>query len=660
MCEYKALFRPLKVGNIVLRNRIVAAPITKYGLLPSMADELETIAAKARGGAGMVIVGSVAVEDQESLIYHEASSLNGSRKGIYNEEISLIHQYGAKAEVQLLHCGMFADMRHREGNPIGPYTFVRDEIPFQGYEGVENNQIMDGRTVIGMDEAKMKQVCDQYANMAIEAKRMGFDAVMLHFAHGWLPAQFLSPFFNKRTDEYGGSFENRIRFPQMIVNEVRKAVGPGYTLNMRIGAKEYVEGGLEPDEVIEFIRRIEDKIDMVHISSGLDKFVGPTSYIETPSILPHGINVEFARRAKEVLHIPVCTVGGITMPQEAEEILEKGWADMVALGRGLIADPDWPRKAGCGCTEDITPCIRCVSCYGVATEGRSQGCAVNPRYTRQLRLKTEETGPVEACRVAVVGGGPAGMQAAVAAAKRGHQVTLYEETGELGGPLKISDGDETKIDMRNYKNHLIAQVMKSDRIEVKLHTKATPEMIKESGADRLIVATGSVPVRPPVKGIDKPHVYDIVSAHFHEEKMGGTVAVIGGGPSGCELALALGRRGRRVSLIEVTDRLAAAGNLLYRGALTELLKDNKQIEVKLNTRAVEIKENSIVLQGTEGIPYEIPADNVVYCTGLRPRQAEAESFVDVVYDVRLAGDCIGPRRINEAVHEGYFAGSFIV
>ncbi|WP_442876790.1 oxidoreductase, partial [Eisenbergiella porci] len=223
MCEYKALFRPLKVGNIVLRNRIVAAPITKYGLLPSMADELETIAAKARGGAGMVIVGSVAVEDQESLIYHEASSLNGSRKGIYNEEISLIHQYGAKAEVQLLHCGMFADMRHREGNPIGPYTFVRDEIPFQGYEGVENNQIMDGRTVIGMDEAKMKQVCDQYANMAIEAKRMGFDAVMLHFAHGWLPAQFLSPFFNKRTDEYGGSFENRIRFPQMIVNEVRKA-----------------------------------------------------------------------------------------------------------------------------------------------------------------------------------------------------------------------------------------------------------------------------------------------------------------------------------------------------------------------------------------------------------------------------------------------------
>ena len=317
MCEYKALFRPLKVGNIVLRNRIVAAPITKYGLLPSMADELETIAAKARGGAGMVIVGSVAVEDQESLIYHEASSLNGSRKGIYNEEISLIHQYGAKAEVQLLHCGMFADMRHREGNPIGPYTFVRDEIPFQGYEGVENNQIMDGRTVIGMDEAKMKQVCDQYANMAIEAKCMGFDAVMLHFAHGWLPAQFLSPFFNKRTDEYGGSFENRIRFPQMIVNEVRKAVGPGYTLDMRIGAKEYVEGGLEPDEVIEFIRRIEDKIDMVHISSGLDKFVGPTSYIETPSILPHGINVEFARRAKEVLHIPVCTVGGIMMPQEA-------------------------------------------------------------------------------------------------------------------------------------------------------------------------------------------------------------------------------------------------------------------------------------------------------------------------------------------------------
>lgn len=660
MCEYKALFQPLKVGNIMLRNRIVAAPITKYGLLPSMADELETIAAKARGGAGMVIVGSVAVEDQESLIYHEASSLNGSRKGIYNEEISLIHQYGAKAEVQLLHCGMFADMRHRDGNPVGPYTFVRDEIPFQGYEGVENNQIMDGRTVIGIDEAKMKQICDQYAGMAVEAKRMGFDVVMLHFAHGWLPAQFLSPFFNKRTDGYGGCFENRIRFPMMIVDAVRKAVGPGYTLDMRIGAKEYVEGGLEPDEVIEFLRRIEDKIDMVHISSGLDKFIGPTSYIETPSIQPHGINVEFTRKAKEILHIPVCTVGGITMPGEAEKILENGWADMVALGRGLIADPDWPEKARRGCTEDITPCIRCVSCYGVATEGRSQGCAVNPRYTRQLRLQTEESGGTVSCHVAVVGGGPAGMRAAVSAAERGHQVTLYEEKEVLGGLLTISDEDDTKIDMRNYKNHLIAQVMKSDRIEVKLNTKASPEMIRESGAERLIVATGSVPVRPPVKGIDKPHVYDIVSAHYNEDKMGDTTAIIGGGPSGCELALALGKKGKKVILIEMTDKLAAAGNVLYRGALEELLKGNRQIDVKLGTGAVEIRDNSIVLKGPDGIEYEVPADNVVYCTGLRPRQAEAESFMDVMYDVRLAGDCIGPRRINEAVHEGYFAGRFIV
>lgn len=658
MCEYKALFQPLKVASMLLRNRIVAAPITKYGLLPSMADELETVAARARGGAGMVVVGSVAVDDEESLIYYEASSLNGSRKNIYNEEISMIHQYGAKAEVELLHCGMFADMRYRGGNPVGPCTFVRDQIPFQGYEGVENNQIMDGRTVIGMDEAKMKQVCGQYAAMAVEAKRMGFDAVMLHFAHGWLPAQFLSPFFNKRTDGYGGSFENRIRFPMMIVEAVRDAVGPGYPLDMRIGAREYVEGGLEPDEVIEFIRRVEDKIDMVHISSGLDKFVGPTSYIESPSIHPHGINLEFARRAKELLHIPVCTVGAVTMPEEAEEILEKGWADLVALGRGLTADPEWPNKARQGRPEDITPCIRCVSCYGVATEGRSQGCAVNPRYTRQLRLKSEEEA-VPSCHVAVVGGGPTGMNAAIAAAETGHRVTLYEETDKLGGLLRISDSDETKIDMRHYKDHLVAQVLKSDRIEVMLRTRATPEMIKESGADRLIVATGSVPVKPPVRGIDRPNVYDIVSAHFHEKELGNRVAIIGGGPSGCELALSLERQGREVILIEMTDRLAAAGNLLYRGALDELLKKSR-IQVKLETRVAEIAEDHIVLEGKDHIKYEIPAEHVVYCTGMQPRRAEAESFVDVMYDVRMAGDCVLPRRINEAAHEGYFAGRFIV
>lgn len=297
---------------------------------------------------GLVILGSVAVDDYESKIFYDASSLFGPKRALYNEELSIIHQYGAKASVELLHCGFYADCRGTDANPVGPYTFIKTPGDFRGHKGIEHNQIMDGRKVIGLDEAGMYEICEMFAKSAAEAKRMGFDMVMLHFAHGWLPAQFMSPYFNLRTDGYGGSFENRIKFPTMIVDAVRKAVGPDYPIDMRIGAKEYIDGGLEVDEVVEFVKRIEDKIDMVHVSSGLDKLVGPTSYIESPSIHPHLINVPFAEKMKKAVKIPVVTVGGITMPDEADEIIAEGKADAIALGRGLIADPEWPNKARTG------------------------------------------------------------------------------------------------------------------------------------------------------------------------------------------------------------------------------------------------------------------------------------------------------------------------
>ena len=640
-CKYPLLFQPLKVNKVVLKNRIISAP------LGSNTD-------KSLSGIGMIIRGtSGSVDDSRMRLtpgpYCFADLFKAAK---VRNEVSLIRQRGAKAEFELCHCGQFA-MVEKGDYAIGPVSFTRK----------------DGTEVRAMDEEMMNDIADKFAKSARDAKEYGFDGVLLHFGHGWLPAEFLSPYFNKRTDEYGGSFENRIKFPTMIVDRVRKAVGPDYMLDMRISGDEHIEGGMKIDEVAAFIKSIEDKIDMVHISCGVEVSNDTKIYMSPTAYAPHKINVELAKIVKQQVKIPVAVVGGIMTPEEAEEILEQGCADAIVVGRQLIADPWWAKKAWEGRSEDITPCIRCMNCYNpyqYRTEEEKQShvgmnsvpcCSVNPRYLHEDRVPNQVAPAEVKKKVVVVGGGPAGMKAAVTAAKRGHQVILLEKESVLGGQLICSEYDATKQDLKRFKNYLITQLQKTG-VEVRLNTKATPEMVREMGADSIILALGAYPIELPLPGKEKNQIFTSIEAYKNLEKTGEHVAVIGGGSIGCELGVDLARMGRKVTILELGPVLNRTLNDIMKTALkTEMDKCGDRLTALTEVSCTEIHEKSVTIRKKNGEMEEIPADTVIFAAGMRSRLDEANEFFGITQDTDIIGDANRVGTVWNASEDGYYVSA---
>lgn len=634
MTRYPNLFKPLKVRNLILKNRIMAAPVGSINV--TVDYYLDHLAAKARGGACLITIGSCPVDDERANLTSFSIGFTKNNMALLFEILSVIKQNGAKASIELIHAGQWAN--YTKKNPIGPVEFVRE----------------DGIRVEAMDEKMMEEVAANYAKAALEAKSMGFDMCMLHFAHGWLPAQFLSPLFNKRTDKYGGSFENRIRFPMMIVERVREAVGSDFPIEMRISGEEWIEGGIKLEEVIEFLRLVQDKIDLVHVSSGVDKILPASVHMITTALAPHLYNVHLSEKVKKAVKIPVVTVGAITNPDEAERIIEEGKADAVALGRALLADPEWPNKARYGRADEIRPCIRCLSCYHVATNRRKFGCTVNPRMGREHRLGLEIKPSTCKKHIVVVGGGPAGINAALVAAERGHKVTLVEKESELGGKLICADYDDLKIDLRRYKEYLVKRINNS-KVTVILNTEATPENIKKLNPDAIIVAVGAVPLIPTIPGINSPKVIQAVDAYKKIDQMGRKIVIIGGGQVGCELGVTLAKTGREVTIIEQASVLAAKGNIMYREALRQLMESQSKLSWITEARCKAIINEGVIISKLNGEEKILEADNIICAIGFRPLIDFAESFIGIAENVIIVGDCLKPRELYEAVHEGFFS-----
>ncbi len=602
---------------MVLRNRIVSTPCG-----PVLRE-------KACGGAAMFIFGGGMVDDPRAAFGPIPYLFSKYERQKTRLQLDMAHQGGSKVSLEILHSGQYAR--------VSPGDFV-----WGACDGVTK----DGNPIKALDEKEIERICNSFAETAATAKEFGFDMVMLHFAHGWLPAEFLSPAWNHRTDKFGGSFENRAKFPKMIVQSVRNAIGEDFPLDMRISAYEWIPNSIEFGDVVHFIREVEPYIDMVNVSAGLDIEHEANVHMATMQFEPHMVNVHWAAEIKKNVQIPVSVVGAIMTPEEAESIITSGKADMVSLGRILVADPQWGKKAFENRVEDIVPCLRCNYCYHISTNRMNVGCAVNPRYGREdlIPLKLEKA--ERAKKVIVIGGGPGGLKAALTAAERGHKVILMEKTGKLGGQINVCDYDDYKQDLRRYRDYLLTQIKKS-KVEVRLNTEATPELVKELEPEALIIAVGADTTTPPIPGVE--HARQAVEAYPDLNKMKGKIVVIGGGTIGSEIGLELAERGNEVHIVEITDKLAEKGNMLYRIALRQHMEKCESLYPMTETKCKEIKEDGVVVKEKDGKEQFLEADHVLLATGLRSRRELAHSFYGITQDTFILGDCNQVGNIKDTV-----------
>ena len=640
--KYPNLFRPLAVGNVVYRNRLFAAPsmmsfVTEGGR-PSEAL-LGYYKEKAKGGAAQVTIGDTPV-DQEHAPAFPGLYLTKANMNYLGELACVIKQYGAVATFELNHAGWMGNPALSGRQPISSVAFTRG----------------DGIEVLQMDEAMMDRVADNYASAALFVKECGFDGALIHGGHGWLLAQFLSPMVNTRTDEYGGTPENRARFPRMVVDRIRQAVGRDFLLEYRISGSEIDPSGLTLNETIPFIQSIQDKIDLVHVSAGIDTRLDLTLQAHPSIFQPHGCNVPFAEAMKKAVDIPVVTVGAISSPQMAEQILAEGKADAVAMCRALIADPDLPAKARAGRDDEIAPCTRCLHCRGHMDTHKHFSCAVNPRTAREARYPQGILKSDVKKRVLVVGGGPGGMKAAIVAAERGHEVILADERSALGGKLHFTDHDDIKADLRAHKDYLARMVVKSG-VTVMPNTVVDRAFAQSLAPDAIVVATGASPIIPKIPGIDKPHVMGAVDTYGHTDRIGERVVMIGGGLVGVETALYLADAGKQVTVIEMTSVAAREANRLHAEALRLAVRERK-VNILTGTKCISIEDDGVVVE-SDGTTTTLPADTVVYCVGMRSNSDPYCQLYDCAGEVYRVGDCIKPGTVREAILTGYYTAAEI-
>lgn len=641
--KFPHLSSPITIGRVTFRNRMFSAPmggtdITNDGCIGPKSTAFYEL--RGKGGAAAVTVSECMVHPKTdgSHAYHlDTSILNSLAAATYTADA--IHRHRAVPSLELSHSGMYA----------GTYMTDKTKQHEMNQWGACDTVRADGVKVKALTEDMIQEIVAAYGQTAALAKRAGFGMIMIHGGHGWLINQFLSPYFNKRTDKYGGSLENRCRLAMEVLQSVREAVGPGFPIEFRMSGSELFEGGYDLEEGVRIAQQLEPYIDLLHVSAGTyQRGFGDTH----PSMFKeHGCNVYLAAEIKKRVSIPVATIGALNDPEQMEEIIASGKADVVYMARALLADPFLPRKVMENRDDEIVKCLRCFTCMAERAATSTRRCTVNPLIGREM--EGDEVMPAATKKkVLVAGGGPGGLYAAYTAARRGHQVILCEKEAELGGILKSEQALPFKHEMYELTG-TYEKFARNAGVEIHLNTEVTPELAEKENADALIVAVGSTPLVPPIPGLDGENVVIVNDYYKQKEKVTDKVVVFGGGLAGCECAIHLGMEGKEVHLVEMRNELAPDANARHRPLL--LKEIDKYVTVHTGCRGMEVTKEGIVCETEEKEQILVPGTSVICALGQRSRTNVVEKLRDCAPYVAVIGDAGKVSTITNAVYEGYHA-----
>ena len=641
--KFPHLCSPITVGRVTFRNRMFSAPmggtdITNDGCIGPKSTAFYEL--RGKGGAGAVTVSECMVHPKTdgSHAYHlDTTILNSLASATYTADA--IRRHGAIASLELSHSGMYA----------GTYMTDKSKQKSMHQWGPDDTVRADGVKVKALTADMIKEIVEAYGQTAALAKRAGFEMLMIHGGHGWLINQFLSPYFNHRHDAYGGSLENRCRLAIEVLKSVREAVGEGFPIEFRMSGSELFEGGYDLSEGVKIAQMIEPYVDILHVSAGTyQRGFGDTH----PSMFKeHGCNVYLAAEIKKHVSVPVATIGGLNDPEQMEEIIASGKADIVYMARALLADPFLPRKVMENKEDQIVKCLRCFTCMAERAMTSTRRCTVNPLIGREIEGCEVHLAP-EKKKVLVAGGGPGGLYAAYTAARRGHQVILCEKESKIGGILKSEQAIPFKHEMYELAN-TYKKLAENAGVEIRVNTEVTPEYAEKENPDALIIAVGSSPLVPPIKGLDGENVVLVNNYYLEKEKVGDKVVVFGGGLAGCECAIHLGMEGKEVHIIEMRDELAPDANIRHRPLL--LKEIDKYATVHAGCKGLEVSKEGILCEDKEGHQMLVEGDSIICALGQRSRRDVVDALRDGAPYVAVIGDASKVSTITNAVYEGYHA-----
>ncbi len=643
MTDLKTFFRPGKIGTLELPNRIIMSPMGNGYSEPDgrfSKRDIDYFTERAKGGAGLIISGATKIE--KNLEYCPTTKLPSADTDVniaaMHDLTCAVHDYGAKIALQLT-AGL-----GRQAPIIGSLMplISSSEIPAAVDPSI---------TCRSLSLEEIRTLVKAFGTAAQRAKEGGFDMVEIHGHVGYLVDQFMRKTWNKRTDKYGGSFENRMRFAVELIQEIRERVGPDFPISFRLAVDLGNTDARSIEESQEIALRLETAgVDAIHADAGCYEsleLVFPTAYMGDACL------AYTAKAIKEVVNIPVIAVGNMT-PDTGAEILSSGQADFIAFGRQMLADPEFPSKVKKGQVEDIRPCIRCnEKCLGYAFRNLPISCAVNPVTGKEkyYELKKAETPK----RVLVIGGGPAGMETARVARLKGHDVILMEKSDTLGGQLKAAKTSGFKKELHGLVCWYRRQLERVG-VDIRMNEMATEASVRQMNPDAVVLATGAIPSIPIIPGIEGENIVEVSDFYIHNKPVeGNRIVVAGGGLSGCDAALDLANAGKQVTIVELLPELAVGMNVVSRISLLARLA-KAGVVMKSGYTIKEFRDDGLTTVDTEGNEHLFPADTVILAMGTKSENTLCDPLRKTVEEFYEIGDCVGPGNAGSAIQAGFVTG----